>query len=112
MKRIVLPLLLGPWLTRLYSPSEFGQFATVWTVAANLAVIGCARYEFALPLESDEGQAARLMALCLRLLGVVFAAAADDPQTGFALSAKEASSVVSAGRTATAPTGTGGCAQS
>lgn len=47
-----------------------------------------------------------------RVLGVVFAAAADDPQTGFALSAKEASSVVSAGRTATAPTGTGGCAQS
>jgi len=68
-----LPLLLGPWLTRLYSPTEFGQFATVWTVAANLAVIGCARYEFALPLERDEGQAARLMALCLRLLGVVFA---------------------------------------
>lgn len=67
-----LPLLLGPWLTRLYSPVEFGQFSMVWTMAANLAVIGCARYEFALPLERDEGEAAVLMALCLRVLaGVV-----------------------------------------
>lgn len=70
-----LPLLLGPWLTRLYSPVEFGQFSMVWTVAANLAVIGCARYEFALPLERDEGEAAVLMALCLRVLGGVFAVA-------------------------------------
>lgn len=70
-----LPLLLGPWLTRLYSPSEFGQFAFVWTVATNLAVIGCARYEFALPLESEEAAAATLMALCLRVLAVVTAVA-------------------------------------
>ena len=68
-----LPLLLGPWLTRLYSPTEFGQFSMIWTLATNLAVVGCARYEFALPLESDEGEAARLMALCLRVLGVVTA---------------------------------------
>ena len=68
-----LPLLLGPWLTRLYSPTEFGQFSMVWTLATNLAVVGCARYEFALPLEADEGEAARLMALCLRVLGVVMA---------------------------------------
>ena len=45
------------------------------------------------------------------VLGVVFAAAADDPQTGFALTAREAAPVASAGRTATAGTGTGGCAQ-
>lgn len=70
-----LPLLLGPWLTRLYSPTEFGQFAFVWTLATNLAVIGCARYEFALPLETEEGAAATLMALCLRVLLVVTAVA-------------------------------------
>ncbi len=66
-----LPLLLGPWLTRLYSPSEFGQFATLWALAANLAVVGCARYEFALPLETQDGPAAMLMALCARLLAVM-----------------------------------------
>ena len=66
-----LPLLLGPWLTRLYTPTEFGQFSFAWTLATNLAVVGCARYEFALPLERDEGGASVLMALCARvLLGV------------------------------------------
>ena len=64
----VLPLLLGPWLTRIYSPTEFGQFSLVWTLSTNLAVIGCARYEFALPLERDDKQASLLMALCGRLL--------------------------------------------
>jgi O-antigen/teichoic acid export membrane protein len=68
----LLPLLLGPWLTRLYSPTEFGQFSFVWTLATNLAVVGCARYEFALPLEREAGRAALLMGLCARvLLGVL-----------------------------------------
>ena len=69
----VLPLLLGPWLTRIYSPTEFGQFSLVWTLSTNLAVIGCARYEFALPLERDDKQASLLMALCGRLLLTVTA---------------------------------------
>jgi S1-C subfamily serine protease len=43
------------------------------------------------------------------VLGVVFAAAADDPQTGFALTASEAASVVAQGRTATDGVGTGAC---
>jgi O-antigen/teichoic acid export membrane protein len=70
----VLPLLLGPWIARLYTPAEYGQFSLVWTVAMNLAVVGCARYEFALALEDDAG-AARLLALCLRVLLAVTAAA-------------------------------------
>ncbi|MEH0165303.1 lipopolysaccharide biosynthesis protein [Roseateles microcysteis] len=69
----LLPLLLGPWLTRLYSPTEFGQFSFIWTLATNLAVVGCARYEFALPLERDAGAAAVLMGLCARVLMGVLA---------------------------------------
>ena len=69
-----LPLLLGPWLTRIYSPTEYGHFSLVWTLATNIAVLGCARYEFALPLETDEAEAATLMALCLRVLGAVLLA--------------------------------------
>jgi len=65
-----LPLLLGPWLTRLYTPAEYGQFSFVWTVATNMGVVACARYEFALTLEKDEGAAA-LLGLCLRVLGAV-----------------------------------------
>ena len=41
--------------------------------------------------------------------GVIFAAAADDPQTGFALTAAEAAPVADKGRTATTAVGTGSC---
>ena len=70
-----LPLLLGPVLTRLYAPSDFGQYALLWAVATNLAVVACARYEFALPLEKTPRGAALLMALCARLLLAVTVAA-------------------------------------
>jgi S1-C subfamily serine protease len=44
------------------------------------------------------------------VLGVIFAAAADDAQTGFAITAHEAADVAAAGRSKTDSTGTGGCA--
>jgi len=68
-----LPLLLGPWLTRLYTPDEFGQYAVFAAIAANLAVIACARYDYALPLVRDDAEARDLMALCLRVLIVTTA---------------------------------------
>ncbi len=71
-----LPLLLGPWLARLFTPEQFGAYTTLWTVAANLAVVACLRYEFALPLERDEAGAGAVLALCLRLLGVMTVLAA------------------------------------
>ena len=63
-----LPLLLGPWLTRLYTPEQFGSYAVFAALAANLAVVACARYEYALPLARDDAEAQALMALCLRVL--------------------------------------------
>ncbi|GAA1803934.1 MarP family serine protease [Planosporangium flavigriseum] len=45
------------------------------------------------------------------VLGVIFAAAADDPQTGFAVTAEEASPVAAAGQTRTQATSTGNCAE-
>lgn len=41
--------------------------------------------------------------------GVVFAAAADDPETGYALTAREVAVDAAAGRAATAPVSTRGC---
>ena len=69
-----IPLLLGPWIARLYTPAEYGQFSLVWTVASNVAVVGCARYEFALALERQAAGAAAVLALCLRVLLAVTAA--------------------------------------
>ncbi len=63
-----LPLLLGPWLTRLYSPDDWGRYALFSAAAANLGVIACGRFEYALPLASDDAEARDLMALCLHLL--------------------------------------------
>ncbi|MED5619482.1 lipopolysaccharide biosynthesis protein [Ideonella sp. BN130291] len=62
------PLLLGPLLTRLYTPQEFGGYHLFAAVAANVAVVACARYEFALPLETSDTRAADLRALCRWLL--------------------------------------------
>jgi S1-C subfamily serine protease len=45
-----------------------------------------------------------------RVLGVIFAAAADDPNTGFAVTSDEATPVAVAARDRTSATGTGSCA--
>lgn len=66
-----LPLLLGPWLARLYSPQEFGIYHLFAAVAANIAVVACARYEFALPLAADAREADALRRLGLVLLAGV-----------------------------------------
>lgn len=64
----LLPLLLGPLLTRLYLPADFGRFHLLAAVAANLAVVACARYEFALPVARDEADARALGALARWIL--------------------------------------------
>ena len=71
-----LPLLLGPWLTRLYRPEDFGHYHLFAAVAANLAVVACARYEFALPLAQGDAEARALRTLCQRVLAGMVAASA------------------------------------
>lgn len=71
-----LPLLLGPLLTRLFTPAEFGLYHLFAAVAANVAVVACGRYEFALPLAADEGEADALRRLALRLLAATTALSA------------------------------------
>ena len=81
-----LPLLLGPWLTRLYTPQQFGIYHLFAAVSANLAVVACARYEFALPLVGDAADAAALRGLCLRVLAGVTGASAVGAALWFAWS--------------------------
>ncbi|HOB92491.1 MAG TPA: polysaccharide biosynthesis protein [Aquabacterium sp.] len=71
-----LPMLLGPLLTRLYTPAQFGTFHLFAAVAANLGVVACLRYEFALPVARDDADAAALNSLCRRLLAGMVAASA------------------------------------
>jgi len=67
----LVPLLLGPWLTRLYTPETFGLYHLLAAVVANVAVAACARYEFALPKAAGDAEARALRALCLRIAAVV-----------------------------------------
>lgn len=50
-----------------------------------------------------------LLAIDGTVYGVIFAAAADDPETGFALTGDEAAPVMAAGRNATEPVSTQAC---
>ena len=67
----LLPLLLGPLLARLYSPSAMGVYTVFATWAASIAVLACARFDFALPLAKSEGEAEGLLAMCLRIALIV-----------------------------------------
>jgi len=80
-----LPLLLGPLLTRLYTPTQFGLYHLFAAVAANVAVVACARYEHALPLARDDAEAHALVALCRWILLAVMAFSAIGA-VGWALS--------------------------
>ena len=64
------PLLLGPFLARLFSPEAFGLYTQFATVAAAVAVAASLRYEQALPLAQEAGEARSLLALTLRLLAL------------------------------------------
>ncbi len=63
----LIPLLLGPWLTRLYAPDMFGLYHVAAAVMANVAVVAGARFEFALPMARGDAEAHALTALCWRL---------------------------------------------
>ncbi|MDT9001237.1 oligosaccharide flippase family protein [Paucibacter sp. APW11] len=63
----LLPMLAAPLLTRFYGATLLGQWALFAAVAANLAVIACARYEYAIVLPRREAEAGLLLRLCLAI---------------------------------------------
>ncbi|MFT3777434.1 MAG: oligosaccharide flippase family protein [Ottowia sp.] len=66
----LVPLLLGPFIARLFTPEAMGLFTQFATIAAALAVAASLRYEQALPLARDESEARALLALSARLLAL------------------------------------------
>ena len=69
----LVPLLLGPFIARLFTPEAMGLFTQFATIAAALAVAASLRYEQALPLARDEGEARALLARSARLLALAVA---------------------------------------
>ena len=72
----VIPLAMAPVLTRLYLPEQYGEYALFILVAYTVSALASLRYEFAVMLPDEEGDAASIVALCLVLACIVSCVAA------------------------------------
>lgn len=67
----VIPLVIVPFLTRIYSPEEFGIFALFMAIAAPLSVLVTGRFELAIIIPKKDEDAVNIAALTLLIvLGV------------------------------------------
>lgn len=68
----LIPLLVSPALTRLYSPEDFGVLATFMGVVSVVSVIAAGRYELGMILPKRDSNAFNLLALSVAILFCVF----------------------------------------
>jgi O-antigen/teichoic acid export membrane protein len=61
-------VLASPLLTRLYSPADFGVLVVYVSLMAVLVIVASLRYEYALPIPADDGEAVDLLAVCMLLV--------------------------------------------
>lgn len=61
-------LLSSPFLTRLYSPADFGLMAVYASLLSIIGVVTSLRYELAMPLPESDHDAAQVATLCLLIL--------------------------------------------
>ena len=66
----VLTVLAAPLLTRLYSSEDFGLLSVYTSLLALIGVISSLRYELAIPLPEDDGEAANIAVLSLIFVGL------------------------------------------
>jgi O-antigen/teichoic acid export membrane protein len=59
----ILPIIISPVLTRLYSPEDFGAFAIFLSIVSIVSVISCGRYELAIMLPKKDEEAINVAAL-------------------------------------------------
>ncbi len=57
-----------PFITRLYSPEDFGAYGIMMRIVAVLALVGAARYEYAIPLPKKNEHAIHLYRLAISIL--------------------------------------------
>jgi O-antigen/teichoic acid export membrane protein len=78
----------APILTRLYAPEDFGVLAVFAGLLSILAVVSSLRYELAIPLPQEDGEAANVLALTL-VLAAVFSLTTLIISTGWGLALTE-----------------------
>jgi len=67
-----IPVLTGPMLARLYTPSDFGTYAVCTALIAIIATIGCARYEMAIMLPKDDADSINLVVISIFFSSILF----------------------------------------
>jgi O-antigen/teichoic acid export membrane protein len=68
-----LSVIASPIITRLYSPEAFGVVSLFLAITGIISVIACFRYELAIMLPKEDGEAANLLGLSL-LIAVIISA--------------------------------------
>ena len=59
----LIPILISPILTRIYSPEDFGLYATIVAISSVCAISSCLRYEYAIVQEKNKESAISLVKL-------------------------------------------------
>ena len=85
----ILPVIISPALTRIYTPEQFGLFGIIAAFSMVLSVVACGRYEFAILLPKKDQDAEVLLylsqkiALGVSVLILVFMAIFNDNIAGW-----------------------------
>jgi len=66
-----LVLIVTPILTRLFAPDAFGVAALFASIASILGAVSCLRYELAIMLPKDDGEAANLLSVSVCFVSIV-----------------------------------------
>lgn len=66
-----IPVAISPILTRLYSPDEFGTFATYLALVSILSIIATGRYELAIMVPKRDREAASVLGVSFGISSVV-----------------------------------------
>lgn len=67
----IIPFLIAPIITRIYSPSDFGFFSFYMSIAAGITVICTARYDLAIVLPKNNNDAQKLITLSFIICSIV-----------------------------------------
>jgi len=70
----IIVIALSPIIARLFLPDAFGNYAVYNSIIAILTVIVCLRYELAIALPKEDGEASSIFALCLVITLAITAA--------------------------------------
>jgi len=66
-----IPIAIGPILTRLYTPEDFGMFALYASITSIVAIVATGRYELAIMLPKKEIDAINVMVLSMGIVTII-----------------------------------------